>query len=279
MYRFRIGKVESPWDNLVPPIQCGLSRVQEQERWAQDGDGDSGYSSEISESNAEDGAGVSGPISTTDVDAYHTHSAQCIADLIQSELQADLAMYPSLDSATQRSISDKFQALHERVRAEGFYECRPWEYAKEMAIYALLFVLFAFCLHRGWYASSACFLGLWWHQIMFTAHDAGHRALTHNIVVDTLIGIFIGNLCCGLSIGWWKSSHNVHHLVTNHPVRKAFCYLPWKSSLTRCRRSTIRTSRTFRSLLLRMICPVRYVETVAKLEQMRLLLVHQIVLL
>lgn len=56
------------------------------------------------------------------------------------------------------------------------------------------------------------------HQIMFTAHDAGHRGITHNFVVDTLIGIFIGDLCCGLSIGWWKSSHNVHHLITNDPV-------------------------------------------------------------
>jgi len=56
------------------------------------------------------------------------------------------------------------------------------------------------------------------HQIMFTAHDAGHRGITHNFIADTLIGIFIADFCCGLSIGWWKSSHNVHHLVTNHPV-------------------------------------------------------------
>lgn len=34
---------------------------------------------------------------------------------------------------------------------------------------------------------------------------------------DTLIGAFIADFCCGLSIGWWKSSHNVHHLVTNMP--------------------------------------------------------------
>lgn len=52
----------------------------------------------------------------------------------------------------------------------------------------------------------------------FTAHDAGHRGITHNFVVDSLIGIFIGNFCSGLSIGWWKSSHNVHHFVTNDPV-------------------------------------------------------------
>lgn len=53
---------------------------------------------------------------------------------------------------------------------------------------------------------------------MFTAHDAGHLAITHNFVVDTLLGMFVADFCCGLSIGWWKSSHNVHHLITNQPV-------------------------------------------------------------
>ena len=52
---------------------------------------------------------------------------------------------------------------------------------------------------------------------MFTAHDAGHRGITKNFVADTLIGMFIADFCCGLSIGWWKSSHNVHHLITNSP--------------------------------------------------------------
>lgn len=52
---------------------------------------------------------------------------------------------------------------------------------------------------------------------MFTAHDAGHRGITGNFVYDTLIGAFIADFCCGLSIGWWKASHNVHHLVTNMP--------------------------------------------------------------
>lgn len=54
---------------------------------------------------------------------------------------------------------------------------------------------------------------------MFSAHDSAHTAITHNWNVDTFISLFIADLCCGLSIGWWKSSHNVHHLITNQPVR------------------------------------------------------------
>ncbi|CAO3671899.1 unnamed protein product [Umbelopsis ramanniana] len=52
----------------------------------------------------------------------------------------------------------------------------------------------------------------------FTAHDAGHNGITGNSKIDHLIGIFIADYCGGLSIAWWKSSHNVHHIVTNDPV-------------------------------------------------------------
>ena len=55
------------------------------------------------------------------------------------------------------------------------------------------------------------------HQIMFVAHDAGHRSITGDFAIDTLIGASIAGLCCGMSISWWKSSHNIHHLVTNMP--------------------------------------------------------------
>lgn len=155
----------------------------------------------------------------------------------QEEIDNDIRDNPSLDADTQRIITVKYQQLHQRVKDERFYDCRYFEYGKEVLRYTVLFTLFISCLRAEWYLTSAAFLGLFWvgplniynpddhvvltypqHQIMFTAHDAGHRGITHNFVADTLIGIFIADFCCGLSIGWWKSSHNVHHLITNHPV-------------------------------------------------------------
>ena len=29
------------------------------------------------------------------------------------------------------------------------------------------------------------------------------------------MGIVLGNLCMGISIGWWKDNHYTHHVVTN----------------------------------------------------------------
>lgn len=144
--------------------------------------------------------------------------AEYVANTVQEEIDADIAKYPSLDFNTQRDIALKFEALHQRVKEEGYYNCRYIEYGKEMVRYTALFALFVSTLKQEWYFVSACFLGLFWHQIMFTAHDAGHRGITKDITKDTMIGIFIADFCCGLSIGWWKSSHNVHHLLTNAPV-------------------------------------------------------------
>ncbi|KAL8909896.1 MAG: hypothetical protein Q9171_004784 [Xanthocarpia ochracea] len=108
------------------------------------------------------------------------------AKVVKQALQDDIDEYPCLDAETQQAIVDKYRHLHRKIKSEGYYECQYGAYAMEV------------------------------HQIMFTAHDAGHQGISHNYVVDTLIGMFIADFCCGLSIGWWKSSHNVHHLVTNH---------------------------------------------------------------
>ncbi|KAF9878217.1 fatty acid desaturase [Colletotrichum karsti] len=136
---------------------------------------------------------------------------------IQQGINKDLEEYPSLDPAVQQDIQVKYRLLHERIKDAGLYHCPYLDYGKEMARYTTLFVSFLVALHYEWYMTSACFLGLFWHQIMFTAHDAGHGAITHNFSFDTLVGLFIADFCCGLSMGWWKSSHNVHHLITNQP--------------------------------------------------------------
>ena len=137
---------------------------------------------------------------------------------VQLQMDFDLSNYPSLDPETQRNISINFRKLHQKVEERGLHKCDLSNYFPEVVRYAMLFSLFILTLRYEWYIPSAVFLGLFWHQIMFVAHDAGHLAITGNFKLDTMIGILVADFCCGLSIGWWKSSHNVHHLVPNHPV-------------------------------------------------------------
>ena len=245
MSQYRIGLIDEQWRNLTPPIRGGTFR-----KAGQAGDLQVGGQGEKRgvEKDLEDDTPFPEPVysSSTDplgeqcrfrVDDTDTGGASRdkdapklapaasslksrdarISDAVQAEVDKCLSDYPSPDFETQTAITAKYRALHERVHTEGFYVCDYRNYVNDALRCGILFSLFVISLYGGWYLTSALFLGFFWQQIMFTAHDAGHRGITHRFVADTLIGIFIADFCCGLSIGWWKSSHNVHHLVTNSP--------------------------------------------------------------
>ena len=61
-------------------------------------------------------------------------------------------------------------------------------------------------------------LAAFWQQAALLAHDAGHNALTHHRGLDRAAGTVLASALGGLSLGWWKDSHHVHHLVTNEPA-------------------------------------------------------------
>jgi fatty acid desaturase len=70
-----------------------------------------------------------------------------------------------------------------------------------------------------WYAMlcymlSASFLGLFWQQIAFIGHDAGHNQLTGSVKGDYPFAWLVTALF-GVSGVWWKRNHNVHHIHTN----------------------------------------------------------------
>ncbi|KAI5456754.1 fatty acid desaturase-domain-containing protein [Mariannaea sp. PMI_226] len=228
MERYRIGRKQGTWINRTPPIRGGVFYKEIIESpSSSDTDGDS-----MEEDNTDGVSQItsisSHSHSTPDkMPRYRGHTklqlpferptTKIVNAAVKKEIDQDLHTYPSLDPLVQKDIAHKYQQLHRTISEQGLYECPYIEYGKEMVRYTSLFALFGFCLYHGWYLTSAVFLGLFWHQIMFTAHDAGHLSITQNFLADTLIGMFIADFCCGLSIGWWKSSHNVHHLVTNYP--------------------------------------------------------------
>ncbi|KAL0951280.1 hypothetical protein HGRIS_007991 [Hohenbuehelia grisea] len=122
----------------------------------------------------------------------------------------------SLQVQTQHSTA--YKALHKRIVDAGLYQT-PYltGYGPEVLRYILLASLSAYAYSHQWFMTSAVFLGLLWHQLVFTVHDLGHMGVTHDWTTDRLIAISIADFIGGLSIGWWVDNHNVHHLVTNHP--------------------------------------------------------------
>ena len=134
---------------------------------------------------------------------------------IQEELQHDLDIFPSLDPITQATIIEKYNQLDSRIKAASLYNCNYTAYAIELTRYTVLALLSYYLLQKQYFVLSAAFLGMLWHQLVFTVHDAGHMGITHNYHTDTCIGILIADFLGGLSVCWWRQNHNVHHIVTN----------------------------------------------------------------
>lgn len=67
------------------------------------------------------------------------------------------------------------------------------------------------------YAVAAFFMAFFWQQMSFVGHDLGHNSVTASCWIDHALGIILANFMVAISIGWWKDSHNVHHVVTNDP--------------------------------------------------------------
>ncbi|KAL4968631.1 fatty acid desaturase-domain-containing protein [Aspergillus stella-maris] len=204
MRRFVIGRVDvgrGGWVDFLPPVQGGVFRV-------------------LGEEEGEDGQVVdseSAPVYGTNLKMKHAKAVPVDASTAHA-ISSDMTNYPPLDKETQENIIQRYRQLDARLRAEGLYHCPYSAYAIEGLRYTALFTLFQICLHYGSYTFAGLFLGLFWHQLVFTGHDAGHMGITHDFHIDTCIGIFIADFLGGLSIGWWKRNHNVHHIVTNSPA-------------------------------------------------------------
>ncbi|KAI1905696.1 hypothetical protein LOZ53_006185 [Ophidiomyces ophidiicola] len=234
MKLFQIGRIEGQWLNFLPPIQGGVFRCSKSEHLAPNEVADSQSSAQDSsyppsplfEAIDSDKSLRKRPSSTTSLSSAtftppqpeYKDSKPLILDAqTRAEIAFDVAKYPPLDPEHQTYIAKKYRELNRRIQAEGLYDCNYLAYLVELSRYSILFGLFLFLLRYGWYGASGFFLGCMWHQLVFTAHDAGHMGITHHFHTDTVIGIIVADFIGGLSLGWWKRSHNVHHIVTNSP--------------------------------------------------------------
>jgi len=116
-----------------------------------------------------------------------------------------------------------FRKIEEDLYKEGLFETNYNFYYLETIkgliaiISGILMVIYGPATYLN-YIVAAFLIGFCWHQLSFVAHDTGHNAVTHKLIFDHYYGVFLASCLSGLSIGWWKDSHNIHHVVTNDPV-------------------------------------------------------------
>lgn len=194
MQAYRIGKVQQPWTNFIPPLRGGVFRRngddEKTDSPASDDEGESAWGSEstssslgtpslgptLLEAGALDKETEKAGLNEDTANAWHTAAlrkrntfptdklsrAAYTAALEKQEIADDILAYPSLDVETQLAIRREYQALHEKIKADGHYQCRYSEYGKDSIRWLAMFAIFAYTLHIKWYWTSAMCLGLFW---------------------------------------------------------------------------------------------------------------------
>ena len=107
-----------------------------------------------------------------------------------------------------------FAELREAVESSGLMEQRSSPYVISGAIILLAFLSAVIFVQQGWVVASALTVALFWQQTAFLGHDLGHNAVTQSKRLDGLLGMLV-NAGVGIGFSWWKSTHNVHHMVVN----------------------------------------------------------------
>lgn len=248
--KWKIGEIDYPWSNLLPPIQgADYSRPHSKTLESTMDEGSTSNSDvelDLNSSNSsisepflvpETGLGYpKGKVApivpqnqiVTKLNSLNLFKPKKQGKIVDPKIlmdnydnslsQKDLSEIPSLDYQTQHELREKYDQLHEKIINLGLYQCDYWNYIRElMKITSLFLFSFSFLKWNYLFASAIC-MGMAWHQMTFIAHDAGHISISHNYQLDNIFGIIIADWFGGLSLGWWKRNHNVHHIITNDPV-------------------------------------------------------------
>ena len=143
-----------------------------------------------------------------------THPAYVEKRLLSKFQCATLADVGEPDETTAA-----FRKLTAELKEGGWFETDYTFYYKKVAVFALMFlgVVAGVVLSENVlvHACAGVLLGMFWQQVAFIGHDLGHNSITHDRETDSILGLFAGNFFTGISIGWWKRAHNIHHIVPN----------------------------------------------------------------
>ncbi|MQY23656.1 fatty acid desaturase family protein [Nocardia macrotermitis] len=139
-------------------------------------------------------------------------------------LQSGPEVNVSAEGAVAQSDSigtrgSEYATLMRRVRSAGLLERRVRYYLRlgAIAMTALVagWVVFVVVGDSWWQLVTAAVLAAIFTQFAFLGHDAGHRQIFRTWRANHLFGLIAGNLCIGVSVGWWTSNHNRHHAHPN----------------------------------------------------------------
>lgn len=154
---------------------------------------------------------------TDQFDRYHPKE---VKENILPRIQIGVLEKPIMHD---NEVMKEFRQIEEELIKEGFFNTNYYFYLLETIkgiisiSIGILLVIYGNQTYFNYLIAAWC-IAFCWHQLSFVAHDTGHNSVTHILNYDHYYGVFLASGFSGLSIGWWKDSHNIHHVVTNDPT-------------------------------------------------------------
>lgn len=116
-------------------------------------------------------------------------------------------------------ISKDYRRLASEFSKLGLFEEKGHGIMCSLTCVAImLFIAFygVLCCESFWVHMGCGFLlGFLWIQSAFVGHDSGHYQVMTSPKYNRLGQVLAGNCLTGISIAWWKWTHNAHHIACN----------------------------------------------------------------
>jgi len=119
------------------------------------------------------------------------------------------------------NLTGKFRNFRKSIEQTDLMKTSPRFYLMSIFWYISLLVSSIYCVNiygeHLWLGAvlGGFLMAAFFQQVAFFGHDLGHTSVTHNREIDLAIGFLFGNILSVVSLGWWKATHNTHHVITN----------------------------------------------------------------
>ncbi|XP_047315622.1 delta(8)-fatty-acid desaturase-like [Impatiens glandulifera] len=116
-------------------------------------------------------------------------------------------------------ISKDYRRLASEFSKAGLFEKKGHVVIQSLSFVCILFMLSirGVLFHDGFWMHmlSGAMLGFAWVQVSYLGHDSGHYNMMTNRRFNKVAQILSGNCLTGISMAWWKWTHNAHHIAVN----------------------------------------------------------------
>lgn len=149
--------------------------------------------------------------------AFHARGSE---NLLKKFLIGDLIVESVLHKDEhQHNFEAAYRTLLKQLMQMGMFKGNFWFYvykqAFNMGMWMTAFLMMNFSERTSVHFAAAGFMGLFFQQCGWLAHDFLHHQVYKKRRYGDYSGLFWGGVMQGYSAQWWKNKHNGHHAVPN----------------------------------------------------------------